>query len=119
MWDVALDFDDDVFFYQYSSESKSNHQEQNTVNLWEVYRIHEDMDLSVQLWGKWSLEREQFTEVPTFKWIRRRNLQGVKLKSLVIRSAPYTIDIIDHGDGTKTFTGLNADIAYALQVLFF
>ena len=65
--DLDIDLDDDLYFYEQNSEKKS-------VQMWEVYRIHQGFPVKILQYGNWSDENGMQLE-NQFKWKRRNNLE--------------------------------------------
>ena len=64
---LNIDLDDDLYFYEQSSEKKS-------VEMWEVYRIHQKIPVKILHYGNWSDENGMQLE-NQFKWKRRNDLE--------------------------------------------
>ena len=65
--DLNIDLDDDLYFYEQNSEEKS-------VQMWEVYRIHQGFPVKILQYGNWSDENGMQLE-NQFKWKRRNDLE--------------------------------------------
>ena len=64
---LNIDLDDDLYFYEQNSEKKS-------VEMWEVYRIHQKIPVKILHYGNWSDEIGMQLE-NQFKWKRRNDLE--------------------------------------------
>ena len=64
---LNIDLDDDLYIYEQNSEK-------NSVQMWEVYRIHQNIPVKVLHYGNWSDENGMNLE-NQFKWKRRSNLE--------------------------------------------
>ena len=105
--DLKLDFDDDLLWFEYSNKG---------IELYEAYRIHEDFDITVKPYGSWSIDTG--LTLPMYnKWIRRKDMQGAKLKAVNIVYPPYVNEMIPTGSpGEFTMNGgMYADLFSALQ----
>ena len=74
---LSLDLDDDLFWYSYFgeiSEINSNNSQNFDIEIKEVYRIHDDNEMTLSVYGNWSNEIG-LSIVPDEKWNRRRDLQ--------------------------------------------
>ena len=73
---LPTDLDDDMYWYNYldyASESLNfTNGYQSVIELFEVYKINEDMNMTINYYGNWSQLGIKFVEKE--KW-RRRNLQ--------------------------------------------
>ena len=75
--ELPTDLDDDLYWYTYSDhESTSLNGNQFNIELFEVYRIHEDMEMTINFYGNWS-KADGIKSVKEKKWRRRKNLQVV------------------------------------------
>ena len=107
---LKLDFDDDLFWFEYSNKG---------IELYEVYRIHEDFDITVKPYGSWSIDTG--LTLPMYnKWIRRKDMQGAKLKIQALVYPPYYNEMIPT-DSPEEFRfslnngGMYADLWFVLQ----
>ena len=64
---LNIDLDDDLYFYEQNSKKKS-------VEMWEVYRIHQKIPVKILHYGNWSDENGMQLE-NQFKWKRRNDLE--------------------------------------------
>ena len=104
---MPLDLDDDLYFYSYSSEE---------IKIWEFYEIHSSRPRKLFEYGTWN-DIEELSLVPYTKWVRRRDLEGINLRTLTLKYAPYITELIpinEAGDEYE-FEGLAADFFYNLQ----
>ena len=105
---LKLDLDDDLFWFEYSSQG---------IEIYEAYRIHEDFDITVNLFGSWSIDKG-LTSPIYGKWIRRKNMQGAKLKVMTTLLPPYITEMIPTGSpGEFEMEGMYADVFFALQYI--
>ena len=105
---LKLDLDDDLFWFEYSSQG---------IELYEVYRIHLDFDITVNAFGSWSIDKG-LTSPIYGKWIRRKNMQGAKLKVMTTLSPPYITEMIPTGSpGEFEMKGMYAEVFFALQYI--
>ena len=105
---LKLDLDDDLFWFEYSSQG---------IELYEVYRIHVDFDITVNSFGSWSIDKG-LTSPIYGKWIRRKNMQGAKLKVMTTLSPPYITEMIPTGSpGEFEMKGMYAEVFFALQYI--
>ena len=106
---LKLDFDDDLLWFKYTNKG---------IELYEVYRIHEDFDITVKPYGSWS--NDTGLTLPMYnKWIRRKDMQGAKLKVMLKEYPPYINEMIPT-DTPGEFTmnpggGMYVDLFFALQ----
>ena len=107
---LKLDFDDDLFWFEYSNKG---------IELYEAYRIHEDFDITVKPYGSWSIDTG--LTLPMYnKWIRRKDMQGAKLKIQALVYPPYYNEMIPT-DSPEEFRfslnngGMYADLWFVLQ----
>ena len=107
---LKLDFDDDLFWFEYSNKG---------IELYEAYRIHEDFDITVKPYGSWSIDTG--LTLPMYnKWIRRKDMQGAKLKIQALVYPPYYNEMIPtDSPGEFRFStmdgGMYADLWFVLQ----
>ena len=102
---LKLDLDDDLLLYTHSNRG---------LELYEAYRIQDGHDITIRYYGFWSHENGLVS--PTNgKWIRRKNMEGAKLKVLALVSKPYITDLIPTAPGEFEIKGIYADIFFALQ----
>ena len=105
---LKLDLDDDLFWFEYSSQG---------IELYEVYRIAENLDITVKSFGSWSIDKG-LTSPIYGKWIRRRNMHGAKLKVMTNLSPPYVTEMIPTGSpGEFEMKGMYAEVFFALQYI--
>ena len=103
---LKLDFDDDLFWFAYTKKG---------IEIYEAYRIHEDFGITVKPYGSWSIENG-LTLPKENKWIRRKDMQGAKLKVMNNVYPPYVTEMIPTGvPGEFTQIGMYADLFHALQ----
>ena len=103
---LKLDFDDDLFWFAYSNKG---------IELYEAYRIHEDFGITVKPYGSWSIDNGLTLPMHN-KWIRRKDMQGAKLKVMNEVYPPYVNEMIPTGiPGEFTMKGMYADLFHALQ----
>ena len=65
-----LDLDDDIYMFEEDDEGE--------IKLWEYYEIHPTIPRKLLPYGNWN-DNGGLSITEKFKWIRRRNLEGVKL----------------------------------------
>ena len=81
---LKLDFDDDLYWFEYSNKG---------IELYEVYRIHEDFDITVKPYGSWS--NDTGLTLPVYnKWVRHKDMQGATLKVMLKEYPPYINEMI-------------------------
>ena len=102
---LKLDLDDDVFWYTYSKRG---------IELYEVYRIHEDFDVKVVPFGFWTPENG-VSFPPLGKWKRRKNMEGANIKVVTELAKPYITQVIPIGPGKYEVKGMYAEILFTLQ----
>ena len=102
---LKLDLDDDVFWYAYSNRG---------IELYEVYRIHEDFDIKVVPFGSWTIE-DGVSSPPHGKWIRRKNMEGANIKIVTELAEPYITEMIPIGPDKFEVKGMYAEILFTLQ----
>ena len=103
---LKFDFDDDLFWFAYSNKG---------IELYEAYRIHEDFGITVKPYGSWSIDNGLTLPMHN-KWIRRKDMQGAKLKVMNEVYPPYVNEMIPTGiPGEFTMKGMYADLFHALQ----
>ena len=105
---LKLDLDDDLFWFAYSNKG---------IELFEVYRIHDDFGITVKPFGSWSADNG-LTSPMYGKWIRRKNMQGAKLKVVTELQKPYITEMIPTGSpGEFEMKGMYAEVFFALQYI--
>ena len=105
---LKLDLDDDLFWFEYSSQG---------IEIYEVYRIHDDFDITVNSFGSWSIDKGLISPIYG-KWIRRKNMQGAKLKVMTNFAPPYITKMIPTGSpGEFEMEGMYAEVFFALQYI--
>ncbi len=107
--DLNLDLDDDIFLFQ---------ENVLEINLWEVYRVHKELPLTINDLGLWN--RDYLGPDGDSKWIRRHDLHGSIIRAMSIVTTPYVSALVPSGreDGTLNYTdGIVPDIVAYLQVL--
>ena len=105
---LKLDLDDDLFWFAYSNEG---------IELFEVYRIHDDFGITVKPYGSWTADNG-LTSPMYGKWIRRKNMQGAKLKVVTELQKPYITEMIPTGSpGEFEMKGMYAEVFFALQYI--
>ena len=105
---LKLDLDDDLFWFAYSNEG---------IELFEVYRIHDDFGITVKPYGSWTADNG-LTSPMYGKWIRRKNMQGAKLKVVTELQKPYITEMIPTGSpGEFEMKGMYAEVFLALQYI--
>ena len=103
---LKLDLDDDLYCFSNSKEG---------IYLYEVYRIHEDYDITVKQYGFWS-SNNGLTFPMHEKWTRRKNMEKAKLKVMTLVSYPYITEMPRTAiPGEFEMKGMYADIFFALQ----
>ena len=102
---LKLDLDDDVYWFAYSERG---------IELYEVYRIHEDFDIKVVPFGFWTVDNG-VSSPPHGKWIRRKNMEGANINVVTELYPPYITEMIPIGPDKFTVKGLYADIFFTLQ----
>ena len=65
-----LDLDDDIYLFEEEDEGE--------IKLWEFYEIHPTIPRKCLPYGNWNIS-QGLSVADKFKWIRRRNLEGVQL----------------------------------------
>ena len=106
---MPLDLDDDLYFYSFEYNKEK-------VKIWEFYEIHFSRPRKIFEYGIWN-EIDGLSLVPQTKWVRRRDLEGINLRTLTLKYAPYITELIpinEAGDEYE-FEGLAADFFYNLQ----
>ena len=102
---LKLDLDDDLFWFSYSKRG---------IELYEVYRIHDDFDIKVMPYGFWTMENGMSLP-PKGKWIRRRDMEGAKIKVVTELQKPYITEMIPTSSGMFEVKGMYAETFFALQ----
>ena len=76
---LPTDLDDDLYWYKYlENASASLHWtqgNQSDIELFEIYKISEDMNMTVNYYGHWSKAGGKMKLVKENKWSRRKNLK--------------------------------------------
>ena len=75
---LPTDLDDDLYWYNYLSDASAplhfTHGNKLDIELFEVYKIKEDMNMTINYYGHWS-KAVGIKLVGEKKWRRRKNLQ--------------------------------------------
>ena len=78
--ELSTDLDDDLYWYTYSNHEieplNLTKENQFGIELFEVYKINEDLNMTVNYYGDWS-KGVGLRFVEEKKWIRRKNLQVI------------------------------------------
>ena len=108
--EIQVDLDDDLFVTYYVND------EFLQVN--ELYKIRPeaDFELIILPYGNYSSETGLVLN-PYEKWVRRRDLQGVSLKTVALVDAPYikTMTPVEGQPGFFHMDGMFADVYFCLQ----
>ena len=76
--ELPTDLDDDLYWYTYSDHVATlltmTNKYQYDIELFEVYKINEDMNMTVNHYGNWS-KSVGLKVVEEKKWNRRKNLE--------------------------------------------
>ncbi len=118
--ELKMDLDDDIFLFMGEQfRCLCNNTILRSASLWEAYRIQEPMKPVLNYLGLWGLNYTGVDRKP-IKYQRRRNMQGATIRAMSIRSKPYVLAMIPLENQTDLyrFTGICAEVVYALQVLF-
>ena len=102
---LKLDLDDDLFWYAYSNRG---------IELYEVYRIHDEFDIKVVPFGFWTIDNGMSSPTDG-KWRRRRNMEGANIKVVTELYAPYITQMIPIGPDKFEVKGMYAEIFFTLQ----
>ena len=103
---LKLDLDDDLYWFANSIGG---------IEINEVYRIHEDHDISVKQHSFWS-NAKGLTIPISGKWKRRQNMEGVKLKVMSLVALPYTTAMPETAvPGEFEMKGMFPEVFFALQ----
>ena len=106
---MPLDLDDDLYLYSFENKKEN-------VKIWEFYEIHFSRPRKMFEYGIWN-EIDGLSLVPHTKWVRRRDLEGINLRTLTLKYAPYITELkpINEAEDEYEFEGLAADFFYNLQ----
>ncbi len=105
---TSLDFDDDLFLLNQTSE--------DWISVLEVYRISSSMPLTVLDYGYWSRATGVKLYLDNEKWVRRQNLQGFRFRTQSLESKPQIGPLVPLGDGFYKGHGPMFDLFNVLKV---
>jgi hypothetical protein len=110
--DLILDVDDDLYWYTYDQD-----QLNVTIDIWEIYRIHEDFAMTINQYGNWSNSQGLVSKL-NGKWNRRRDLQMAPFNIVTLPSSPYLTEMIPLAGSDELYAmeGMFAEVFIALQV---
>ena len=106
---MPLDLDDDLYFYSFGNNTED-------MKILEFYEIHFSRPRKMFDYGIWN-KIDGLSLVPNTKWVRRRDLEGINLRTLTLKYAPYITELIpiNKAGDEYEFEGLAADFFYNLQ----
>ena len=108
--EIQVDLDDDLFVTYYDNEE--------FLQIKELYKIRPEADFKLIILPYGNYTRETGLELdPYEKWARRRDLQGVLLKTVALESVPY-ITVMAPIPGQPGFfhmDGMFAEVYFSLQ----
>ncbi len=105
---TSLDFDDDLFLLNQTSEDR--------ISALEVYRISSSMPLTVLDYGYWSRATGVEVYLNSEKWVRRRNLQGFQFRTQSLAFKPAISALVPLGEGFYEGQGPLFDLFNVLKV---
>ena len=103
---TKLKYNEDIYLYKID-------QSKRAMTLWEAYRIHTDMEITINHIG--TLQPGEPLEIED-KWERRGDMQGAIIRAYTIKAGVFVIDMIPSQRDTIEITGIVADVLYHLQV---
>ena len=105
---LNLDLDDDLFWFTYS---------QRGIELHEVYKIHQDYDMTVKQYGYWTID-DGLVPPKHEKWKRRKNMQRARLHVITLPANPYITEMNPTKYvGQFEIKGMFAEVFFALQYI--
>ena len=86
--------------------------------IFETYRLQDELPLKFNYYAKWSNEEKHLNILQNNKWVRRKDLNGVKFKCNSMEGPPYIQKLIPKSNTTGEYLmeGFFADVFATLQV---
>ena len=116
--ELYLDLDDDLYLFE--NKSILGKSDQDAI-IFETYRLQDELPSKLNYYAKWSHEGKNLDILNTNKWVRRRDLTGVKFKCNAMPLGPYIKKMIPKSklSGEYQVEGSFSDVFNTLQVSLF
>ena len=113
--DLYLDFDDDLYLFENKSIIEKSDQE---VTIFETYKPQDGLPSKFQYYATWSDKEKNLNILNANKWVRRKDLAGVRFKCNAMPGPPYIQKMIPRSNknGEYQVEGFFSDVFVTLQV---